>query len=220
MDEALQTSSILGSMERLLVIAPHPDDEVIGAGGLMSRSRRHGCEVAVFLGNVRSEERLNESIAGCDLLGVTNIFQSEQGGRVGSLERDLVAELDSLLNLFKPNLLLVPANAVHPEHQMWHRVAIASARPKGGTLSWRPNHVWCWEAPADQWGQVAQPNTFVKLDPVDLDAKLSALEAHESQKRSAPSERSGYALRALAQLRGTQCGSDLAEAYESIHGVF
>ena len=197
----------------IMVMAPHPDDEIIGVGGLVSRALRAESQVSLVIGSWRDEGRLQEAIDAGALLGEANVIGLYREPVDQMPERALVARIEDLLNEHRPSLFLIPENAVHPEHRAWFRAAVAATRPSGGTGRWRPQHVWCWESPADQWGGPIHATTFVEIAAADLEAKLSALQAHRSQARSAPSERSPQAIVALASLRGAQCGASYAEAF-------
>lgn len=202
--------------ERITVLAPHPDDEVIGVGGLLHRAGKAGSQVEILLGSWRTQERLEEAEVAARILGVARVTPLFESSADEIPERQLVSVLEGLLNRTRPDLFLIPENAVHPEHRAWFRAAIAATRPSATTPLWRPRHVWCWEAPADQWGGSSEVNTYVPLSSADVEVKVQALRAHASQLRNAPSERSEFALRSLAALRGVQTGAAYAEAFRSL----
>ncbi|MEV8515368.1 hypothetical protein [Dactylosporangium sp. NPDC051484] len=95
---------------------------------------------------------------------------------------------------------------------------MAALRPADGTLKHQPELVLVYEEPADAWTAVPLPvpSVNVVLSPEDLETKLAALALYRSQTRPHPSSRSETTLRALAQLRGGQCGLPLAEAFRCL----
>lgn len=217
---AISAPSEIPTPRSILVVAPHPDDEVIGVGGTAARSLRLGGRVHFALGSWRTKSRLTEAKEAAKVLGGATVHAFGQVPVDLTPERELVRWLEELIDSVKPEVLLVPEDAIHGEHRAWHRASLAATRPSGGTLRWRPPRVWCWEAPADQWGPSVRQNVFVTLESIDLDRKLDAMRCHESQLRRPPSERAPETLDALARLRGAQSGTLFAEAFRSLRDVF
>ena len=204
----------------IMVMAPHPDDEVIGVGGTVARALRSGAHVDLIIGSWRDERRLAEATQAAKCLGAANVIGVYQNPVDEMPERTLVARIEELLEDHRPHLFLIPENAVHPEHRAWFRASVAATRPSGGTGRWRPPHIWCWESPADQWGGPIHTTTFVEISEEDLACKIAALNLHRSQARPAPSERSPEAITALAQLRGMQAGTSRAEAFRVLRDLW
>ncbi len=202
-----------------MVMAPHADDEIIGAGAMIHRLSTQGAHVTLLLGSFRTEERLAEARHAADILLATELVPLCQQPADEVAERELVGILEHHIERVQPTHFIIPEDAVHPEHRLWHRAGVAATRPSGGSGRHRPAHVWCWEAPADQWGKEYRPNIFVRVQRDDMKAKEKALRAHRSQFRESPSERSPEALHSLARLRGSQAGVEFAEAFRSLRDL-
>jgi LmbE family N-acetylglucosaminyl deacetylase len=202
-------------LERLLVVAPHADDETIGAGGLLARCARTGVETAVLCVRVHDAERQTELEAACEVLGVSRIATFSPMPVVCTAE--LIDTIDEQLEAFRPTMVVLPnPAATHQEHVEVARASLAAMRPSGASGRYRPRVAACWEQVADQWafGHAVSTTLFVELELADVVVKQKAMEAHASQARPFPSERSGEAMESLARVRGAQANVGYAEAYQ------
>ena len=205
---------------RTLIIAPHPDDEVLGCGGLISRSVRENKQVFVAYATCADDVRHSELVESCKFLGVTD-FAIYSASRIW-LDilpvNNLVSWVESLVNSWTPDCILFPTpTGFHQEHRAMALATLAALRPSGGTGRCRPSTMAVYEEPFDSWtddGNQFRPTMYVSLEQQDIDNKCQAMHLHKSQDRPSPSERSEDAIRALAALRGAQCGHSFAEAYE------
>jgi LmbE family N-acetylglucosaminyl deacetylase len=149
---------------RLTVLAAHPDDETLGCGALIARSRRAGLPVRVIVATdgrhstaseVLPPERLAalrsvELRAACLRLGVPDREVVELGFPDGALVVEGAALVDRLAGLLAdqpPDMLLVPcARDVHPDHEELHRAAVRVAvrlDPRPTVLAY-PIWSWAW----------------------------------------------------------------------------
>lgn len=155
---------------RLTVLAAHPDDETLGCGALIARSRRAGLPVRVIVATdgrhstasaVLSPERLAalrsvELRAACLRLGVPEGEVVELGFPDGALSVEggaLVDRLTEQLADQPPDVLLVPcARDVHPDHEELHRAAVRVALrldPRPTVLAYP---IWSWAWPGSGTG--------------------------------------------------------------------
>lgn len=205
--------------ERILVLAPHPDDEVLGAGGTIARSVRQGGSVTVVC-FVADEPRTLELKDACSVLGVTDVrtvFHPACGWLDHRALVELIHPIESIVDELTPDLVLMPSpHASHQEHRAVAEACYSALRPVGATGRRTVPAVWNYEYSGDHWAihGFDQPAAFVVLGQDDLDAKVEAMRRHASQVRDVPSERSIDALIALARLRGSQVGQPYAEAFD------
>jgi LmbE family N-acetylglucosaminyl deacetylase len=228
------------SSQRVLVIAPHPDDEVIGCGGLMSRVKRVGGEVYVQFMTVgdtadfsaagwsTASERqveIDQVTAHFKLDGYHVAFPgSDHHLRLDASPRhELITmlERDSPLSLtaLAPTVVLLPdRTSYNQDHRVTAEAVITALRPGDAAVKHQPSIVLGYEEVADGWTAepLTPPEFFVELEEQDLDHKLNGLALYASQTREHPSTRSDTALRSLAAVRGAQSGSPWAEAYHCL----
>jgi LmbE family N-acetylglucosaminyl deacetylase/glycosyltransferase involved in cell wall biosynthesis len=165
--------------ERLLVLAPHPDDEVIGCGGLVAQHLREQRAVRVVIATDGAQAgdaavREEESRRALSLLGGNPAVDF-----LHHPDRELsdVPELRDILFDFRPDLILAPSPIeIHPDHLALSR-ALCELVQRDETLfaDLAVTKVAFYEV-----GQPLRPNAIVDITGV-ADAKYEALAAHQSQ---------------------------------------
>ena len=213
---------------KTIVIAPHPDDEVLGAGGTLLRRKAEGAKVAwlivttisVELGwsKEKVKQRADEVKRVTELFGFDEVFTLNfptiQLDRVPM--SDLVAGISEAFRSFEPEEVFVPhPSDVHTDHRMVFDAAASCTK-------WfrypSVKRVLAYETLSEtDFGlgtdQGFRPNVFVDIEPF-LDDKLRAMDIYESELGVFPFPRSHEAIRALATLRGAASGFKAAEAFE------
>jgi LmbE family N-acetylglucosaminyl deacetylase len=225
------------SQERILVFAPHPDDETLGCGGLLSKAKKAGAEVFVqfiTVGDTADESAKGFSTAEeryAEVKKVSDLFRWDDWnmalpGDQYHLRLDAVPQVDlaqiiereSPISIARsrPTVVLAPH---HTSYNQDHR-AVAEAvhtalRPSNTALRHHPRLVLSYEEAADQWRTepAMSPSLIVELDEDDLNTKLQAMELYGSQAHEHPHTRSEPTLRSLAVLRGMQAGVALGEGF-------
>ncbi|MBI4617576.1 MAG: PIG-L family deacetylase [Planctomycetes bacterium] len=222
---------------RVLVVAAHPDDEVLGCGGTVARWAEEGREIGVWilgegvtsryetrqagtergandLAEVREHAARAASIlgaAGCRVVGLPdNRFDS-----VDLLE--VVKEVESAKREFDPDVVLThhPGD-LNVDHRVCHQAVATAFRPLPGErwskiLSFEVSSSTEWQLPGA--GSPFVPTEYVELAEGHMEKKLAAMAAYAGEIRDWPHARSREALRALAKSRGSQAGCALAEAF-------
>ncbi len=202
--------------ERLLVLAPHPDDEVIGCGGVVALHLREGRHVQVVVATDGAEagrgDREAESREGLAVLSegrgeaaITFLRFGDRhlAGNVDSL-RDRLAEI---VRETRPDLILVPSPIeIHPDHVALSTAFCAAVQGHASLFAEAATaRVAFYEV-----SQTLRPNTLVDITPV-AEAKYAAIAAHRSQ--TALHDYVSYA-RGLNTFRSmTLSGAKFAEAY-------
>jgi LmbE family N-acetylglucosaminyl deacetylase len=213
--------AVIMLINNLMVVAPHPDDETIGAGGLISKVNRQGGKVTVVCVTCPNDTRASELATAVDMLGGADLRILTQFPTRWLDDRplvDLVRPMENILDEIRPTALVMPSPmSFHQEHRATANAVLAATRPSGSTGRHRPDLIACYEEIPDYWsltGDSPRVNWFVELSGDMLADKTSAMKAHQSQDRPSPSERSYHALHSLATMRGAQAGTQYAEAYE------
>ncbi len=219
--------------ERVLVVAPHPDDEVLGAGGFISRITAAGgrVEVAIVTKGMSPPFdpeliRVGREEAGRahGVLGVaeTTFLDFPAAALDTVAHRDLNGSLAAQVARVRPTTVLLPfPGDIHADHQAVFASGLVACRPSQG---WMPRRILAYETLSEtNWNAPYlspgfHPNVFVDIGPV-LDRKLSAMRAFQSQLKPFPHERSIEALESLARLRGATVGLAAAEAFVLVRGV-
>jgi len=218
---------------RTLVIAPHPDDEVLGAGGTIARLGDLGVEVfaaVVTTGrppmfSVEAAKTVRaESARAHAHLGVRETYWLDQPAAqlFDTPHFELNRAIGDVVRKLDPTTLLVPfLGDIHFDHQLVFQSSLVAARPHQAAF---PSTVLAYETLSEtNWNApyltpAFAPNLFVGIED-GLTRKIEAMQMFESQVRSAPHERSVESIRALATLRGATVHRPAAEAYVVVRNV-
>jgi LmbE family N-acetylglucosaminyl deacetylase len=221
---------------RVLVIAPHADDETFGCGGTMAKAKALGAEVYVMVvsvanldhysreyGRVEGQQRSSEFKQAMEVLGVDGtdvLYTDEQTHlRVDVVpRRDLVAriERDSPLAIdrLKPDILCFPAVSYNQDHEAVYKAVYAACRPHLPSDKPFVRLVLSYDQPQLGWNHTKfHPNFYVDITGY-LDKKLEAYRCHTSQVRPEPHHASVENVERLARLRGSEVSVEAAEAFE------
>ena len=220
----------------VLVVAAHPDDEVLGCGGTIARHVSEGdrVEVVFFTDGVGSRHQAenpasqaeqvvrNESARrAADILGIaTPACFGFPDNRLDAIDLlDLVKAVEAVGNRFQPSIIYTHwAGDLNIDHRLVYRSVITAFRPMADTSVTR---IRSFEIPSStEWGDKSvtpafQPNHFVAIDRF-MDVKRRAIEAYAQEMRPFPHPRSHTALEALARWRGSESGLEAAEAFVTI----
>lgn len=221
-------------MNVALVIAAHPDDEVLGCGATIARLTDEGWAVHVVIlaegATSRTTKRdlslhveeLSE-LEKCaemanKILGSKSVkLLSLPDNRMDGMELlDVVKIVEAEITCHRPTMVLTHhAGDVNVDHGVIHDAVIAACRPQ-------PSHsvktLLFFEVPSStEWrpsasGMQFAPNIFYDITD-SIDRKLKALNAYAPEMRAFPHPRSIYAVEHLARWRGATIGCEAAEAF-------
>ena len=224
---------------KILVLAAHPDDEVLGCGGTIARRARQGHDVRlVILGEgITSRSNQREQAAASDLdrlhatarraaelLGVpAPRFHKLPDNRFDTLPLlEIVKIIEREVREFEPEVVYTQHGGdLNLDHVITFRAALIATRPTSACLV---RAVYAYQvASSTDWsfGQFApefRPQAFVNIADT-LDLKLAAMRAYESEAREFPHPRSSEALRAAAAHCGSQVGLTAAEAFAVVREI-
>lgn len=214
--------------ERTLVVAPHPDDEILGCGGTLLRRKQEGGLLGWLIvtgmtsqagwSAERIAQRDQEIEAVARLIGVDEVFNL----RLPATELDalrlseVVSAFSSVFRSFAPDEVLVPHHGdVHSDHRVTFD-AVAACTKWFRYPSVR--RVLAYETASETEFGLArgggfQPNFFVDISEY-MERKLEILDVYRTELGEFPFPRSPRAIRALAEWRGASSGYNAAEAFE------
>jgi LmbE family N-acetylglucosaminyl deacetylase len=215
------------SVESHLVIAPHPDDELLGCGGSVLRAKAEGDEIhwatvteakaeyGFSQDRVRSRQsEIAQVVTGMEFDSHVSLgFQP--AGLNDSQLGDVIASMAGLIEAVQPSIVYLPfAGDVHSDHRMVFNAGMACSK-------WfrHPSirKVLSYEIISETDMSLApgmkfEPNYFVDISNY-IDRKLALLKIYESELGEFPFPRSQEAVNALATVRGASSGYHAAEAF-------
>jgi LmbE family N-acetylglucosaminyl deacetylase len=219
---------------QILVIAAHPDDEVLGCGGTIVKHVQNGDEVHVVIlaEGVTSRDKVRERESRVGelsqlaraaheagrILGVQSVeLHDFPDNRMDSVDLlDVVKVVEMAIDKYKPDMVYTHhAGDVNIDHRIVHQAVVTACRPLPGQcvktlISFEVLSSSEWQTPGSAPAFV--PNYFVDISNC-LDKKLKALEAYESEIRFWPHPRSLAAVEHLARWRGATAGVEAAEGF-------
>ncbi|GHU79056.1 LmbE family protein [Clostridia bacterium] len=217
-----------------LVVAAHPDDEVLGVGGTIKRLQGIGHVVFVCIMSANAQARacrpsaseLSANIKECaNILGVRDIIY----GDFPNIELNNVPHL-KLVQFIEQAIITTQTSVVithHPSDVNNDHLHTALACGAAIRLYQRcddglpVDELMYMEVPSstdwcvDMSRHSFRPNTFIEIGESGVATKLQALSAYEGVMREFPHPRSAEAITGLAAYRGAQSGCKYAEAFES-----
>lgn len=211
----------------ILVVAPHPDDETFGAGGLLLRARASGCQVHwLIVTNIwaelgwseeKVERRQREIAAVADAYGFTGVHRLDlPAARLDTLPiGEIVTAIGTVVKAVSPETMLIPHGGdAHTDH---HVVFTAAASCSKWFRYPSVRQVLVYEALSETDAGLYPfnpfvPNLFLDIE-LYLEEKLRIATLFGDELSSFPFPRSLEAVKALAMLRGAACGVAAAEAF-------
>ncbi len=217
--------------QTILIIAAHPDDEILGVGGTAARHARSGDRVEVLIvaegATSRTATRDVTASAG-DLDALRQAarqaaaelgtqpprFLGLPDNRLDSLDLlDVVKAIEGVVGEIRPDVIYTHhAGDLNVDHGIVQRAVLTACRPMpGGNI----RAIYAFETVSStEWGRGVPfaPTRYVAIAN-ELPAKLAALRHYTSEMRPFPHARSLEAVEALARVRGAQAGVPAAEAF-------
>ncbi len=218
---------------RVLIIAPHPDDEIIGVGGTIAKRAKAGDEVYVcivtkgksplfnpdFIEQGRRECREADA-----KLGVKEtIFLDFPAVMLETIPRyELNGKVAEVVQNIKPEEVYIPHRGdMQIDHQMVVDAAMVAVRPRGDDY---PKRVYAYETLSETgWNIPNVTNEFIPTVYENItdtyDVKMEAMSVFKSQLAPFPAARSVGAIEALAKFRGATVSVEVAEAFSLVREV-
>ena len=218
----------------VVVIAAHPDDEVLGCGGAIARMAKAGRPVHVLLmadgessrvtaesgekGSLLLSQRNAAAERACKILGCSSMkMLALPDNRLDSIDLlDIIKFIEAFIWEFSPSTIFTHhAGDVNIDHRIVHDAVIAACRPQPGNFV---KELLFFEVPSStEWrppgsGEFFNPNWFCDITET-LEVKMAALQAYQCELRDFPHPRSLAAIDALARWRGASVGFKAAEAF-------
>ena len=212
---------------KILVIAPHPDDEILGCGGTIIRNIVEGNEVYIcvvtkglppLFNPERSDEQRRDTIACHERIGIKKTYYLDYpAAMLEKVERyELNGKILNVIKKIQPDEVYIPHwGDMQKDHQIVAEAAMVALRPKyhpqvKKIYGYETMSETAWNAPNVQNEFI--PNVFVDITDF-IEAKKEALAFFKLQVSPFPDARSLEAIEALAKYRGALMDMKAAEAF-------
>ncbi len=215
--------------ERVLIVAAHPDDEVLGCGGTIARHAAAGDSVDIlFLADGESARggdvaaaiaaRQKMALEAASILGARPPrFAGLPDNRLDSLPLlDVIKQVEAVVAEVQPTVVYTHHGGdLNVDHRIAHQATVTACRPVPGTVT---RAIYGFETlSSTEWatGSLGEAFRPVRLHDIQrhLPEKMRAIASYAREMRPFPHPRSPEAIAALARLRGASAGLEAAEGF-------
>lgn len=226
--------NIVKNTKTVLVVAAHPDDEVLGCAGVVADYVNNGIDVSILVlgegvtsrfeegekdARTRALAQIRESVNdAAGILGVkkTFIFNFPDNRFDTVALLDIVKTIESVKDEVRPDIVYTHHyNDLNIDHRIAYNAVLTACRPiKEETVK----EIYSFEIPSStEWNYpyVFSPNIFVDITGT-IDKKIEALKAYRTELKESPHPRSEELVRTTARRWGSVVGLNYAEAFEAI----
>ena len=218
---------------KVLVIAAHPDDEVLGCGGVIAKHAERGDRVSVCILCAKpqpgADGEFEKEMKGYTeesnrILGVKKTFSCDFRPMELNVQPMLsvVRFIESCVSEVRPEIVYTHHRGdVHTDHKVVFDATVAATRSFG---NYTVKKILCFEVPSStQWappfiGYTFVPNVFVDITK-SLGKKIEAMKAYKSEMRKYPHPRSPEAIELKSKVWGIKVGSENVEAFELVREI-
>lgn len=227
-------------MDKILVVAAHPDDDILGCGATIAKLIDNGkkCRI-IFIAegtSARYENLQNDQKIIANEIELRTKYAKEALSEIGCNDYEFYnlpcARLDSVplieigkiiekeIKKFNPDTIFTHSeNDTNNDHKIVFQATLQATRPNALNLVKRLYSFEILSSSEWRFSKTFEPNYFVTFEKKYLDKKNEALAKYKSEIKSFPYPRSREGIETLAKLRGMQIGSNYAEAFKLIRGI-
>lgn len=222
-------------MNKILIVAAHPDDEVLGCAATVAKMVKEGCEAYTIIlsagklsrGKVPKKELellKDEMMEANKLIGVKKVFQFDfPDNAFDSVPMlDIVQSIEKIKNEIKPNIIFTHHfGDINIDHRITHNAVLTATRPmKDETVK----SIYSMEVPsATEWNSYTNQTVFIPnifFDVTDtIDIKVNAMKIYSSELKEYPHLRSLRYIKELARMNGIKVGLDYSENFQLIRSI-
>jgi len=212
--------------KKILIIAAHPDDEILGCGGSISKLKNDNYIEVIFMTNGvssrgRNKKKIFERKKACfDLFKHLSLprptifnFPDNQMDKIPLLK--IIKKVEKNIRNYRPDTIITHfSNCLNIDHRITFEAVITACRPVNNLsvkkiLSFEIQSSTDW---ALFKGKNFQPNYFIDISKHIKD-KINYIRFYNEELRNYPHSRSIPSIKALASVRGTSCGVKYAEGF-------
>lgn len=220
--------------KKTLIIAAHPDDEILGCGGTMAKLTETGNQVfTLILGegvtsrdekrdNIKRSEDINglknEIILANKVLNVKEVFTADfPDNRFDTVDfLDIVKRIEYFINKINPHTIFTHfKDDLNIDHKITYDAVLTATRPMVGAPV---KEIYSFEVlSSTEWNfpYCYSPDVFIDISDY-VDKKIAAMKEYNSELREYPHPRSIEGIELSAKYRGLQCGFKYAEAFKCV----
>ena len=225
--------------KKIMIIAAHPDDDILGCGGLLAKLKNKSCEIKViFIGegsSCRYNDKDKKDIIEKEIIKRNNYANSAlkylginkpsfHNLKCGCFDTYPLINIGKIIEneivSFKPQTIFTHSETdLNNDHKITYQSTLQATRP--AALNYVKNLFSYEVISSSEWnfGNAFKPNYFISLSKKDLDKKIRAFEYYLSEIKNYPYARSINSIEILARYRGIQSGQEFCESFKLIRSL-
>ena len=218
-----------------MILSSHPDDDILGCGGILSKFSKQVKFKIIFIGegsscrfdNPKSDKAKKEikhrNLCAKNALDVFNVKEfSFYNLPCGRLDQIPLIEINKIIETelidFKPDTVFTHSSCdSNRDHVKVYNSTVIATRPGIGI-----KNLYSYEVlSSTEWNfsKSFSPNTFISLSSKNIDQKCEAFALYDTESRPFPFPRNEKGIKALATMRGMQSGNNYAESFKLIRRI-
>ena len=219
----------------ILIVAAHPDDEVLGCFGTVAKLIRQGHEAYTLIlsggktsrGNIQQFEIDNlrkEMLKANELIGIKEVFQADFPDNAFDTVPllNIIKKIEEIKNIVKPSIIFTHhIGDMNIDHQITHKAVLTATRP----MQDEPvKTIYSMEIPSStEWNSYSKdsifvPNTFFDISET-IEQKIEAMAIYNSELREYPHPRSLEFIREMAKYNGVKVGLKYSENFRLVRNI-
>ena len=226
--------------DKILVVAAHPDDEILGCAGTLDKAIKKKSKLKVIyigegvsarfpIGKEFSKESLKakktREIEAIKALKILNIKDYKFGNKLCTKFdkyplSEIILEIENVISKFKPNIIFTHNDRdLNIDHRIVHKAVMTAARPR---IKSTIKQIYSFEIPCSSnwiYDEKFNPNIYVDITK-NIKIKQRAFAAYKNETKPFPFPRSRIGIDVLAKFRGMQSGLMYAEAFRLERCIF
>lgn len=204
-------------MMKILVIAPHADDEALGVGGTVNKHLDNGHEVFLLICGIRAHDNLSNTQKATSHYTKAYTLSYKDEHYYESFDK-MLKSVEKVYNSVRPEVVYIPNKTdFNRDHRCVYEICEIVCRRY---QKYPPARVLMYETPSSttqSFDNNFKCNHYEVLTKQDMTNKISKLLLYENEVREFPNPRSGKGLLVQSNQRGMECGVEYAEGFNIIY---
>ena len=212
--------------KKILIIAAHPDDEILGCGGTILKLKKNNLIKVIFMTNGTDARGKNKKASQKRIQGCLNLFKKLKlnkplilnfpDNKMDSVPLlKIVKKIEEILSKFNPEVVFTHFDGcLNIDHQITFKATVTACRPLKKTSV---KKILSFEVPSStEWAlskdKKFQPNYYINISKY-IKEKILLMKYYKDEIRPFPHSRSLKSIKTLSEYRGASAGVKNAEAF-------